>query len=683
MNRTKPHDRAFHFLFTSVLLAAGMVIFAAAGWCQEEPDNDLPDDEPAVAAPKEQQAAVYTGYRFITPVDAPLTIAPYLRRKSGVVGGFSLGVIDGDLKLAAEGQFLHADDYHTGLYLDYAGLYRLRLDTATLWHNLDRQPLPAGWALPFDSMTPRFLETAGEYGIRTNISQIDNRFKLGNHPIHFNISYWELSRLGTTQARFSDHAFDGTPASIIAQSNRTDTTTRELSTGIDAYLGPVSVAYSFAFRDFSNNNAAPVYGFFSARDGFAGGALAHDAASDSRVLTNTFTLASDLSGGLTANALYSLTRRESSADGGDTRPSSAPADMLQAVAGDISYTPFKELSFAVKYRHLDIDRETPSSVYSPYYQLPATPSPVFTAIPGLLLVRPSSDTSRDTLTLSASWRPVPKALYRLEYKADLESRSNLPDPLNLTAPSALRSDTRQTHTATASFLWRPLNAVRFNAVYSYATCDNPAYLASFAERHTGQAQISYSNGGRWGLTANYLGAFESGSNSSNSVRLPRDSARTAVGSSLWFNPLARLTVTTGYSFFQTAIDQHSLISDQFPSPLLFSLVNAYRSQAHSYTVDAVYAANDALDLSVSFQQIFSDNRFSATDNSTNPSLSAAGIGDAARLVSTETGLTARADWRQNRTWGYSLAYSFKHLASHNALNGGSLHETMLALTGRW
>jgi hypothetical protein len=424
-------------------------------------------------------------------------------------------------------------------------------------------------------------------------------------------------------------------------------------------------------RDFSNQ-APDNRDFFVVRPTQSAGSQAHTTVNDSRVTAHTFKLYSDLSGGLTTSALYSLTRRETGTDRGDARPSSSPADTLHTAAGDISYTPFKELTLALKYRRFEIDRESAATVYSPFY----------TASAGTMLVRPSSSSTKDTLVLSASYRPMPKAVYRFEYRAQLESRDNLPDLQAPANPAALRSDSRQTHTGKASFIWKPVNAVKFNASYSYAVSDNPAYPNSFSERHDAKALLSYTAKGRWGLTASYLGKFENGESNSLQTRLPRESLSNSVSSSVWFSPLERMTVTASYSFMQAAINQTNLFSS-FDATAPVQTAGDYRSTAHVYSVEAVLAMARKVDLSLAFQQTLSDIRFSASDNSQNASLSSAGIGDASRLVATGTGVTTRADWHIAKNLGCSLGYSFRMHDSGQALYDGAVHETLLALTGRW
>lgn len=669
------------FTFIARLVSVTILLLPAAyprtAWSEEAQKLDEQGGEsPAKSVEEVNHAAVYSGYRFVTPIDNASAASTYQRQKSSVIGGFSAGTLGTDLKLSVDGQFLHADDYNADLSLGYAGLYTLKMESIALWHNLERLPPAAA-----TSVTSSERDPGSSYGTRTVISRASNRIKLGNNPLHLNLNYWQLTRNGTEQLRFSDYYFDANPNSVITRSAPVDSVTREGTVGLDAHAGPINAAYSFMIRDFSNQ-AADSRDMFVARDGLAAGVQAHDTVNDSRVITHTFKLYSDLSGGLTASALYSLTKRETSADKGDARPSSNPSDTLQTTAGDISYTPFKELTLALKYRRLQIDRESPVTLYSPFSQIPTTASPVYTSTTGILLLHPAISSVSDTVVLFATYRPMPKAAYRFEYRTELESRDNLTDPQRSTTPGALISDSRQTHTGKASFIWKPVNAIKFNASYSYATSDNPAYPISFSDRHTGQALLSYTAKGRWGATASYLGKSESGESSSLQTHLPRESLSTSVNSTFWFSPMERMTVTTSYSYMKSEIDQTSLFSS-FVETIPVQTVSNYHSTAHLYSIDALLAVTRAIDLSLAFKQTFSNYGFTVTDNSQNPDLSSTGIGDTSRLISTETAITTRADWRISQHLGCSLGYGFRTYNSGQPIYDGSVHETLLALTGRW
>lgn len=667
-----------------VIMSASPALCDVEALHEAETEEDAPD-MPKVELKPYNSASAQAGYRFVTP-DGPVAAAsPYSRLKSGASGGFSAASLGSDLKLSADGRFLHEDDYHTELFLDYAGYYRLHVESGALWHNLLSEALPPSTA----SFTSHPLDTGVVYGTRTSISQVENRIKLGNNPFHLNLGYWQLSREGYEQLRFSDYFNGGTNLTnhVYSQSNRVDRITREGSVGLDGHLKWFDLAYVFRIRDFSNEAPDNRFQFSNTANGATiPGFQAHDTIPDSQVTSHSIKLYSDLSGGLVGTAAYTLTQRENNGGHGDALPSSPPKDTIHNMAGDISYTPFKELSFALKYRHQEIDLDTPLSVNYPF------------ATAGLLQVRPATDTIKDVFIFSSILKPYPRMIYRLEYSAELESRDNVRDQQTpVSATSAIHSDSRQTHTGKISFYWRPSNTnMKVNASYSYAACDNPAYGSSFSDQHTGKLLLTYTSSGRWGLTGSYLAEYESGESKARTVlpapvatyALPRASRNNSANASFWFSPLERLTITTSYSYLESDIDQTILFTNN-PSAANTDPLTAtnYHASSHIYGIDAVYAATEQLDLSLAFQQVLSVSRFAAPSR-TYPltvagTFDTTGITDLTRLDTTETGVSARADWRVTAMLGCVLDYSYRLYDSGNPIYDGSVHTTMLSLKARW
>ena len=679
------------------LCALVIVLFNLIFADQACADIETPDISEVDAVTQErvvethQYASVQSGYRFITP-DGPVAAAsPYGRLKSGVNGGFSAGTLGADLKLTVDGSFLHEDDYHTALFFDYGGLARFHAESIALWHNLLREEVNPG------TLELRTLDKNVTYGTRTAITQAETRIKLGNNPIHLNLGYWELKREGYQQLRFSDHYFGTTANSVITEANRINSITREGNIGLDAHLGLINFSYGFRIRDFSNEAADPRYTFTNNAGGtLTPGSQAHDVVPDNQVTSHTIKLFSDLSGGLVGTASYNLTQRENNGGHGDTVASEHPGDVIHSAAGDLTYTPSKLYSLALKYRHREIDRDTPASLYYPYSNIPASPSGVYTTTTGELLVRPSISSVKDTLIFSATFRPAPKVIYRLEYNAELETRDNVRDALAAAgSPTAIHSDSRQTHTGTATFYWKPVTGVKVNASYSYATCDNPSYGASFSDRHIGKLLVTYTANGKWGATGSFIAQNESGEQTVSTVspapvaayESPRENRTGSANASVWFSPLERLTVTTHYSYLEADTNQSTLYSNLIAdsSPLV---VTNYHSSSHVYGIDAVYSVAEPLDISLSFQQVRSQARYAVPDRTftlagVTGEFSTAGITDLTRLTSTETGVSARMDWRINALLGCSLDYSFKMYKSGQTLYDGSVHSTIVALKARW
>jgi hypothetical protein len=707
--------RRYHqtVLFAMLVVCTALMFSIAPTFAAEFDGSEAETEEQDKAAPAErpaetfQYATAQAGYRFVSPDAATAAAEPYSRLKSGMAGGFSAGSLGSDLKLTVEGFALSEDDYHANLFLDYSGYYRLHLESEALWHNLLREQLPPSSLGPPLQYTTRQIDPADGFGVRTSISQMENRIKLGNNPIHINLGYWEFRREGTDQLRFSDHYFATPPDpanTLVSLGRPVDQVTREGKVGIDAHLRYLDIAYTFLIRDFSNEAADTRYNFQVTAGGALNTALGSQATnviSDSRVTSHTIKLYSDMSGGLVGTAFYSLTRRENSVNNGDARPSSQPAATLQSMAGDLSYTPFKELSFALKYRHLQIDNDSPATVFYPYSQIPMVPPTlpgVYTAIPGLLLVRPSVDTVKDTLSLSGTWRPSQEFTYRLEYRAVLESRDNVPsnDPAAVGDPAAVHGENRQTHTGTLFASWKPVPGLKVNTTYTYSSTNKPDWLASSSDSHKGELFLTYAKSGAWGSTASFITTLENNQSTASTDRtvpvprtynLPRENRTNSANASVWFSPLERLTITANYSFMNTETDQSVLFANIITNPFPVVATN-YHSSAHIYGIDAVYALTERLDLSLAFQQVLSRSRFDVPIRSFTLAgmaggFNTSGLTDLTQLDTTETGVTARADWHLNKHIGCSLDYSFRKYDSGNPLFDGSVHTTMLLLTSRW
>jgi hypothetical protein len=653
-------------------------------------DTEPPEEQEADVEVQEKPieplhfASIQSGYRFITPDGPGAAASPYGRLKSGMTGEFSAGTLGSDLKLLVDAAFLNEDDYHSELFFDYHGLVRFHAESQALWHNSLREHMPS---LPL-TYQPR--EEDRIYGTRTAISQVDTRVKLGNRPLHLNLGYWELSREGYQQQRFSDHYFGTAANDLITDSKRVDQITREGSLGVDAHLGVLDLSYGFRIRDFSNQAADSRYPF-TATTGDR-----HNTVPNNQVTSHTIKLFTDLSGGLVGSASYNLTQRENNGGHGDAIPSQQPSDQIQTVTGDFTYTPSKRHFFALKYRHREIDRTTPATLQYPFSQITPPLAAIYTSTPGELLVRPSSSSTRDSLTFSATFRPGPKVIYRLEYNAELEERNNIRNSQAIPgSPTDIHSDSRQTHTGTATFYWKPVKGGKLNATYSYATCNNPAYASSFSDRHIGKLLATYTNSLRWGLAANYIAQFDSGSQNASTIapatvstyRLPRESRSHSANASVWFSPLDRVSITTHYSYMNTDTDQSTLFAALINDPAPLTVTN-YHSSAHIYGISTTYAVSEPLDFSVDLQQVRSLARYAVPDRNfalagVTGAFSTNGIGEISRLTTIETGVSTRADWRITQHLGCSLDYSMRMYKSGNPLYDGSVHATMVSLKARW
>lgn len=678
------------------LTAITMLFFAHVPFLHaaETPEDNTVQTEEVTdeAAPVETERYFMprAGYRYLDSSAKGFAASPYSKLKSDPIWGLSAGTLGSDLKLSVAATVINIDDYHAEIFFDGGGAYRFHLESEALWHNLLTEQLPPATA---GLVTTKNLAPGTDYGIRFSTHGADAKVRLGNNPLHLSIGYWELNRKGNVQTIFSDFSSFDNSNTLLSTVSGKDQTTREGTLGIDGQFGSLGVAYAFRIRDFSDQSTVNRYNFASTAGGAATpGNQAISVTPDNQTTSHTIKLYSDMSGGLSGAAAYSYLQRKNNGGDGDARPSSVPRDTIHIASGDLRYTPFKELSFALKYRHQQIDRESPETITTAFATIPTTGTipATMTSTPGVLLVHPSSDSIRDTLILSSAYQPDPSSQIRLEYRAELESRSELQNRLEPDDPAIREKDSRQTHTGKVTAFWKPLNGIKLTALYSYADCDNPAYSSSFSQQHTGQFIATLNRSKRWGATSSYLGRYETTDNNvvardtESRLTLPRENLNTSLNTSIWFTPMSRLTVTSSYSYLENDSNQTVLFSRRFADSLAAS---NYKASAHIYGIDAVYALTEQVDLGASFQQVFSHSRFTVEaaqfTDAANTLYTTDGMSEITALDATETGFSARADWRMTSAYGFSLEYAFRNYDSGNNQLDGSTHSIMTLLTGHW
>jgi hypothetical protein len=625
-----------------------LALTAAAVSAESSPPDTLLCD-------KHSSASIFTGYRFISPDGATALANPYGVNRSGASGGFVAAMMGHELKLRADGQFLHPDDYQSELFLDYVGIFRLELEGQSLHHNLghhELQPSFTSSVAPATTYNAILPATPHELGVTSRQERAELRARFGNFPGHLSLGYWRFAQAGHDQLVVSDYEWAQPINTFYDIARRIEQETHQGQIGLDANLGPVGLAYSFRIRDFSSSAPLINQPFTVA------------VPTESRVTAHTVKLFSNLSGGLTAAAAYSITQRENTSQRNDLAYAGRPRDTIQQFSGDLAYKPLRQLTMAFKYRHHELDRETPATIYS-----------------GTTAVRPGTSSVRDSLSLTSVWRPDRQLSLRGEYRADLISRDNVWSPLTATTSQTVSDESNQLQSATIAALWRPWRATRINASYSYSTNNRPGTLYDYDRRHSGSLLADWSMGGRWGANLHYRATADRNRqtsstawypNQTTSLVTPRNSLIQSAGSSIWFSPLQRLVLTANYGLLTFDAEQALLLT-----PVAGSyLTGRYSSRGHVYGLDGMYALNDQWDISASLQQVRSSARFSMP--STVPA-----IGSYTRLDTTESSATARIDWRFAKQFGCMLDYRFSAYRANERQYNGDIHSTTVALTARW
>lgn len=326
---------------------------------------------PAKAAETHSLLEGYTGYRFLTVDNYGGRASKYNYLHSGIIGGASYNRLGQDLKFTLDGNYLNDKDYYGDLNFDYAGEYRFHLRTEALFHNTTGETL---FSEPIDfpgiAYIPHQDSSLTGYGLKTEQDSASLRYKIHDFPLHVNLGYWRMVKEGTSQIRFADIAFEGTLNNFFARSRSVNRETHEGKIGFDTHLGPIDLIYNFQIRQFSNK-AEQLRDNYVERNIFdsihRSGVQEHNEDTDSRYFAHTVKLHTSLAGGLVGAGSYTYGKRDNLSRLNDTTGADQTSANLHNYAGDLVYTPFKELSLGFKYRRQEVENSNPSTITNSFF----------------------------------------------------------------------------------------------------------------------------------------------------------------------------------------------------------------------------------------------------------------------------------------------------------------------------
>ncbi|GAB7026107.1 hypothetical protein [Geotalea toluenoxydans] len=642
---------------------------------------------PAKAAETHSLLEGYTGYRFLTVDNYGGRASKYNYLHSGIIGGASYNRLGQDLKFTLDGNYLNDKDYYGDLNFDYAGEYRFHLRTEALFHNTTGETL---FSEPIDfpgiAYIPHQDSSLTGYGLKTEQDSASLRYKIHDFPLHVNLGYWRMVKEGTSQIRFADIAFEGTLNNFFARSRSVNRETHEGKIGFDTHLGPIDLIYNFQIRQFSNK-AEQLRDNYVERNIFdsihRSGVQEHNEDTDSRYFAHTVKLHTSLAGGLVGAGSYTYGKRDNLSRLNDTTGADQTSANLHNYAGDLVYTPFKELSLGFKYRRQEVENSNPSTITNSFF------------IDNILAVRPSISTEKDVILATLLFRPINQLTIKGEYKGEFLHR-NLVHYLDETLNWYL-NENESTHKGSISVISRPLKGLRVTARYGYTSTDHPSYGTSFARKHEGELTSNYNLSGRLGFTASYRNSREFNdeiqrrviSSSTPPVEytqfsplLSRDKTTHNFTTAVWFSPFPKLTVTASYGFLQNDMDQGMMFSITGDGSLAAS---NYRSASHLYSLGTAYRFTEKADLSLTLQEVHSLSEFKP-ENKTfpDPYGYTSGITELSRSKTVETSFSARGNYRFTRNLTCSMEYMLQdYYDKFYSQFDGTVHSITAYVSAKW
>lgn len=656
----------------------------------ESPEGTGGDEERPAEITEEKGG--YIGYRFLGKDGYGGRAAEYDYLRSGKSGGLFYRRLQKDQSFLLDGDFLNEKDYRGDLLYDWRGDYRLHLRTESLFHNLDRQLLfsPNFTVNPTSSAPTSYSavqDPPAQYGVGVSQELASFRYRLHDYPLHVNLGYWRMVREGTIQQRFADVSFENSNNTVSASSRAVDRVTQEGSLGLDAHLGWVDLVYQFQLRSFKDRDPIPTANFLAVGgvDSRAAGVQQHNEDPDSRFTSHTVKLHTPLSGGVVASASYTLATRENLSRLTDTVWSDRGRATAQNAAGDFSFTPCRQFTAALKYRHQDLDHDGFDGLKNSLFANP-------------LVLRPGVDTSKDLFIGTFSFRPRMSLSLIGTYQGELLRRSTvdpLPTPLANPTTWGLPEDST-THSGTLTLIFRPEKGSRFSAKYLYQTTDHPAYGNSFQQKHQGELLLTC-GGKRWGASANAIVKREWNDETLReafSSRVPLTAfdevsgreRRTENGYlNAWWAPVPRLTITGQFGYLHNAVDQSVFFTNVNPQ----EVPARFTSRAQVLGVGAHVTATQRLEIDTNLQRIRSFSTFDpdlVTGAVNTTSLDTTDISGITAQDTTITVFSIRGGYHFTEALSATVEYSLRDYDEKNPLQpglNGTVHAVVAYLATTW
>jgi len=436
-----------------------IVIVAGLALCSEAPmviaadDPGSPPTAGTAAALEQQEPAVhfetegsyFLGYRWFSNEDS-LKAAEYIYPHSSLTFGLDLLSCPLPYRYHVNAEFLNNYDFYTDAGFAYKDLVLFRDILVGIDHNLDH------FNYQYAGETGLSYDEKNE-GDRYDIDFASNlaslRLKAPDYPFHIFLIHRFVEQDGTVQQRFLLGDFG--QLNKVSKSRDIDWQSHALKLGANSRVGPVELEYAYDWAEFDPGGNNILYDSYPLSTNFArpGDVYPHDVVPETESSANSIKLHSSYTGGIVAAATLSNLYQKNNYSGTDSTTWKG--------AVDFSWIPEPAVGLFFKYRHRDVDVDTPDNV-------------TLTGLSNTLTypVRQGISYDTDVFALSGRYRPLSILSLFATYEFSHLERSDIDEWAVLPGHSNVH---RINFTAHA----KPVDKVKTTATYEYKNYDQPAY----------------------------------------------------------------------------------------------------------------------------------------------------------------------------------------------------------------
>jgi len=440
------YRRANHILLEFFIIGLVLLCWIFPGMAAEKPgqgENGVSEDQTILY---ETEGDITLGYRWISTDDS-LKAAEYIYPHPSLVLGLDFLSLPLPFRYHLNGELASKYDYYLDGGFAYKDIILFRDILTGTHHNLSH----FDYKLLHDFYEPPELvyderDPGGKYYKDFASNLLSLRLKKPDYPLHFFINHRHVKKEGTIQQRFA--LWDVDAFKKVSESRDIDWKSDAIRLGANSHLGPLELEYDYDQSKFdpgSNYILKSDYDYPDS-DPIPDGNYPHNVIPETKSIANTVKVHTSYTGALVAAATVSnLFQRNNYSRAEST---------TWKGAFDFSWIPDPAIGLFFRYRHIDMDLDTPD-----------TPVGYTGIIPQ---VRQGVSYSRDVYDFSSRYKPMRRLILNANYNFTHIDREDVEEWTALT-------DRADIHKVNLTANARPVDKLKVSAKYEYKYYDQPSY----------------------------------------------------------------------------------------------------------------------------------------------------------------------------------------------------------------
>ena len=626
------------------------------------------------------------GYRFVGLAGSPRADQYEYLHSSAVYGG-EARIFELPHRFSLDLDVKNGHDYFGDLSYAYKDVILFRGINSTVFHNLnniglvDLNPATTPYTTP-SGQAVDVRDPTRQYGVTTGMNSAFLRLKTPDFPLHVYVDASYVDKDGDRQQRSLQGSASFNAIVRTTQPRDVDWTTKSVAIGVNSHLGPVEIDFSHGEKRFDAGDPKALFDTYTqvgtgSNYTFPAGVWPHNLIPDLAGSSNTLKLHTSYAGGLVASATISSLERRNDESGAKT-------DYFIG-GGEITWVPMAKLTFAVRYRHKEIDPEAQGNV--PFPTL-CSPSNNFTNN-YTCLIKPTLSSISDVVSATARYRVVPGVTLRAEYRYEDVRRGNFDEWF---VPQSTQRNIIS--------LWADMRIVKnlnLKLKYTYKDINNPELNVEPDRSNELKASMSWIPASWVNALVSYRIAKEKRNNLDFVFTNPvsgveslvpspndRDVTRDQFLASVTFLMVKDLSLTASYSYMHDRILEDLAYNDTSGN-LLFDPNVPQTDMAQTYAIDAGYLLNKELSLHAGVSHTVSSSGFFPADPNILQPISIASFN---AMKTRETVYSVSGEYRFKSGFVAGIQYRYSELQDainnpYDDVNNGRAHIAMLTVTKKW